>query len=106
MLRGLLLYCAAERNRNVDVCRFINSKDIRDYLRSINYQFTPIEAAWLIYYCRELTLQEKHAAWQELIDTMPDCPIAKRRWTVICTPFTGQHQQRGYIYEIQLQVQT
>ena len=93
MLRGLLLYCAAERNRNVDVCRFINSKDIRDYLRSINYQFTPIEAAWLIYYCRELTLQEKHAAWQELID-------------MICTPFTGQHQQRGYIYEIQLQVQT
>ena len=78
------MYCAAERNRNVDVCRYINSKDIRDYLRSIHYQFTPIEAAWLISYCRELTLQEKHAAWQELIDTMPDCPIAKRRWTAAC----------------------
>ena len=65
----------------MDVCRFINSKDIRDYLKSINYQFTPIEAAWLIYYCRELTLKEKHAAWQELIDTMPDCSIAERRWT-------------------------
>ena len=75
------MYCAAERNRNVDVCRFINSKDIRDYLRSIHYQFTPIEAAWLINECRELTLQEKHAAWQELINTMQDCPIEERLWT-------------------------
>ena len=81
---GAVVVLRSGKERNVDVYRFINSRDIRDYLKSINYQFTSIEAAWLIDQCRELTLQEKHAAWQELIDTMPDCPIAKRRWTAAC----------------------
>lgn len=62
------------------ITRFINSKDIRKYLESINYPFTSIEAAWLIWQCRDLTLKEKHAAWQELIDTMPDAPIEERPW--------------------------
>jgi len=62
------------------ITRFINSKDIRKYLESINYPFTSTEAAWLIWQCRDLTLKEKHAAWQELIETMPDAPIEERPW--------------------------
>lgn len=59
----------------MDIYRFINSKDIRNYLKKINYEFTPVEAAWLIWKCLDITREGKHKAWQEIIDTMPDCPI-------------------------------
>lgn len=56
----------------MDIYKYMNSKDIREHLRSINYQFNTLEAAYLIYFCYSLTLEEKHKAWQEIIDTMPD----------------------------------
>jgi len=59
----------------MDIFRFINSKDIRSYLKEINYEFTSVEAAWLVWQCESITLQEKHNAWQEIIDTMPDCAV-------------------------------
>lgn len=33
----------------MDIFRFINSKDIREHIRSIRYEFNSLEAAWLIY---------------------------------------------------------
>lgn len=62
----------------MDIYRFINSKAIRDYLRSINYEFNSLEAAWLIYQCHTATIKEKHRAWKELVETMPDCRIGAR----------------------------
>lgn len=59
----------------MDVYKFINSKDIREYLKKNNYEFTPVETAWLIWQCENATLEEKHKAWQEIIDTMPDMPF-------------------------------
>ena len=47
---------------------YINSKDIRDYLRKIDYSFSAQEVAWLVSQCGRLTLMEKHNAWQELMD--------------------------------------
>ena len=67
------------------IFRFINSRDIREYLKSRNYPFTSLEAAWLIYQCRCATIKEKHEAWQELIQTMPDCAVAER-------PHTARHE--------------
>ena len=66
----------------MDILRFINSKDIREHLRSIGYEFNSLETAWLIYQCHDATIDEKHKAWNELIETMPDCPIEKRLNTV------------------------
>lgn len=63
------------RGIDMDAFRFINSKDIRNYLKKINYEFTPIEIAWLIWRCEHITLKEKQNAWQEMIDTMPDLPV-------------------------------
>ena len=60
------------------IFRFINSKDIREHLRNIGYEFNSLEAAWLIYQCHDATIDEKHKAWNELIEKMPDCPIAER----------------------------
>lgn len=66
----------------MDILRFINSKDIREHLRSIRYEFNSLETAWLIYQSHDATIDEKHKAWNELIETMPDCPIEKRLNTV------------------------
>ena len=66
----------------MNILRFVNSKDIREHLRNIGYEFNSLEAAWLIYQFRDATIDEKHKAWNELIATMPDCPIEKRLNTV------------------------
>ena len=57
----------------MDIFKFINSRDIREYLKQIKYEFTPQQMAWLIYYSNKTTLQEKYDAWNELIETTPDC---------------------------------
>ena len=44
----------------MDITRFINSRDIREHLKKIGYQFTSLEAAWLIWQCKNITLAEKH----------------------------------------------
>ena len=61
--------------------RFVNSKDIRNHLEAIDYQFNSLEAAWLIYKCRNAVIDEKHKAWRELIETMPDYAIPERNNT-------------------------
>ena len=51
----------------MDILRFINSKDIRNHLKGINYQFNTLEAAWLIYQSTNYTLYEKLDAFEELM---------------------------------------
>lgn len=60
---------------NHEICRFVNSKDIRKHLEDINYTFTTAEAAWLVNQCRDATLKEKEDAWRKIIETMPDQSI-------------------------------
>ncbi|MCD7982305.1 MAG: hypothetical protein LUF32_08355 [Clostridiales bacterium] len=62
----------------MDIYSFVNSKDMQNYLRRIRYQFSAPEAAFIIYQCKGRTLDEKMAAWQEIIETMPDCSIPER----------------------------
>ena len=61
----------------MDVFKFINSRDIREYLQKINYSFSPLEIAWLVKKSKYTTLKEKHKAWREIISTMPDCEICE-----------------------------
>ena len=63
----------------MDFLRFINSRDIRKHLEDIGYELSPLEAAWLIWQCHDATVEERHAAWNELIETMPDCPVRHGR---------------------------
>lgn len=63
----------------MDILSFVNSKDIRKHLQDIGYECSPLEAAWLIYQCKSATVEERHAAWNELIATMPDCPVRHGR---------------------------
>ena len=41
----------------MDITRFINSRDIREHLKKIGYQFTSLEAAWLIWQCKNHHVQ-------------------------------------------------
>ncbi len=74
----MLIYTTSgiERNNpNMDIYSFINSKDIREYLKQIQYQFSSLETAWLIYACRALSFKQKKAEWEQLIISMPDCEV-------------------------------
>ena len=62
----------------MDIYSFVNSKDIREHLRKMDYRFNSLETAWLIYQCRHISYEEQKAAWIELINTMPDCEVPKR----------------------------
>ena len=62
----------------MNILNYINSKDIREHLKTINYEFNSLETAWLIYQCAGFTIKDRHAAWQELVKTMPDCKIEER----------------------------
>lgn len=53
-----------------NILDFIDSKDIRDYNKRT--KFTPIEQAHLICYSRKTTIEEKLAAWHELLDTFSE----------------------------------
>ena len=62
----------------MDIYQFIDSKDIRNYLLEIKYEFTVPEVAFLIYMSRGAALNKKFDAWQEIIDTMTDCSMGER----------------------------
>lgn len=79
---------------NMDICGFIISKAIRSHCRKIRYEFTPVEAAFLIYQSREHTLAEKHAAWRELTEKMPDAEIKQRNHV---RGYESLHDD-GYVY--------
>ena len=56
----------------MDFTDFINSRDVRDYHRNLNYKYSASEAAWLTYMCKAITVSEKHKAWEWIINNMPD----------------------------------
>ncbi len=62
----------------MDIYKFFNSKDEAEYLKSMDYQFTLPEAAYIISQSVFTTLEERIGAWQELIDTTPDCSMGAR----------------------------
>lgn len=64
----------------MDIYNFINSKDIETHCRDNQYNFTPLESAFLIWQCRKYTLSEKHKAYQKLIDEFPEYSFYLREW--------------------------
>ena len=74
---------------------FINSKDIREHLRKLDYPLTPVQCAFLVRQSKRHTLKEKHEAWEDIIATMPDCPVERR---INCKGWDSLHDMlRRYI---------
>ena len=58
----------------MDIYSFIPSRDIAEHCRTIGHEFTPLEIAVIIYHSKK-NLAERHKAWQEIINTMPDTKV-------------------------------
>ena len=63
----------------MDIYSFVNSKDIREHLRKIKYQFNSLETAWLIYQCKSMSY-ESNKDWTEQFEniygSLQDCLTA------------------------------
>ena len=62
----------------MDLYGFINSKDVAEYLRRENYQFSTTEAMWFVYQNVFKSLDEKIEAWNWIIENMPDGEICEQ----------------------------
>lgn len=62
----------------INFTKFVNSNAVRNHLQQIRYQPTAMEAAWLVWQCETISLEEKYTAWQDIINTLPDCPTDSR----------------------------
>lgn len=56
----------------MDIYKYIRSRDIREYNQKIEHRFTALESAFLVWHNSDLTLEEKHKAWREIMRDMPD----------------------------------
>lgn len=59
----------------MNILDFVDSRDIREHLRSIDFQPSTIEAAYLVWFSKTATLDQKCEAWQEIARTMPNCSL-------------------------------
>lgn len=62
----------------MDILSFVNSQAIKEHLKNIDYNFSSLETAWLIYSCNNISFEEKKKAWLQLIECMPDCVVPSR----------------------------
>ena len=56
----------------MNIYDYFNSRDIAEHCRNIKYKFTATETAYLVWHSNHHTLADKHHAWQEIIETLPD----------------------------------
>ena len=72
--RGRYRYLHPDRDRRITE-KALGTKYGREHLEKINYIFSSLEMAYIIWQCPDATLAERFDAWQEIIDTMPDTPL-------------------------------
>ena len=62
----------------MDFTKFIDSRDVAEHLRKIDYRFTAPEAAYLVYQSSRAPLEEKFTAWEYIIENYPDCSVERK----------------------------
>ena len=87
-----------------DFVEFINSKDVKKYVRETGYQLSSQEAAFVVWQSKDTPLEERFAAWEEIIETMPDSSFVGygnfnfEKWKMEPAPVYGLHDfLRQYI---------
>ena len=70
------IYCLEKpktvEENSLNIYDYFNSRDIAEHCRKIAHPFTAVETAYLVWHSNHHTLEDKHEAWQEIIDTLPD----------------------------------
>ena len=56
----------------MNIYDYFNSPDVAEYCKKMNHIFSAVEMAYIVWRSEHHTMLEKHIAWQEIIDTMPD----------------------------------
>lgn len=59
-----------------DYVEYINSEEVKRYVREKGYQLSSQEAAFVVWQSKDTPLEERFAAWEEIIETMPDSAFA------------------------------
>ena len=62
----------------MDIYNYLNSKDVAKHCRELNYQFNSLETAFIINNCHRISMKEKHIAFRELMESMPDIQLPKK----------------------------
>lgn len=62
----------------MNIYQYFNSPDVATHLRKIEHPFTAAEAAYVVNECLSATLEEKIAAWKEIISAYPDHSMEQR----------------------------
>lgn len=57
----------------MDILKYLNSRDIAEFLESIHFEFNAMQAAYVVYINDWLTIEERIKLWREITETMPDC---------------------------------
>lgn len=83
----------------MDVFRFIDPKAVRAHLKSLDYRFSTPEAAYLVWLCKTATLDEKIAAWKQIITSMPNCSMERRTGAASIEHFEELCVSRHYFVE-------
>lgn len=60
----------------MNIYEFVNSRNIAEYWQKIGFMPNALESAYLVYYSKNHTIEEKHDAWRWIIDNMPDCEVS------------------------------
>ena len=63
----------------MNILGYIDSKDIRKYLKEKEHSFNALEAACIVNNCNTVSIEKKHKAYKWIIKHMPDCDIKKDR---------------------------
>lgn len=66
----------------MNVLEYINSRDIKEHLKQIKYKFSPLESAYLIWQSKNHSVEDKHFAWETLIQTTQDEKVDKELYYV------------------------
>lgn len=64
----------------MNIYDFFNSRDIAKHCRDIDHKFTALEMAYIISRSEYRTLEQKHQAWQYLIDHYHDEELPEGKW--------------------------
>ena len=87
-----------------DFVEYINSEDVKKYVRETGYQLSSQEAAFVVWQSKNTPLEERFAAWEEIIETMPDSSFVGygnfnfEKWKMEPAPVYGLHDfLRQYI---------
>lgn len=90
----------------MDILKFINSNAIRFHLSEINYEFSPVESAFVVWQSKTHTMKQKHDAFQYIIDNMQDCPIKEKPWSAVELNWTIEHNTLHKMLKRFMEVET